>query len=272
MGRSTERIEFTGSEGARLAGVIEAPGEGHGGGLVLAHCFTCSKDLPTIVKLARGLVAAGHTVLRFDFTGLGDSGGDFAHTTLSTDVGDVACAAAALSDHGVEPVGAVGHSFGGLAVLLAAHRLHTVRAVAVVNAPCGTGHLRGLLAGAEDRIRAEGSADVRLAGRPVAISAAFLDDLDAHDTQRRVAELGRPLLVVHAVEDAEIEVGEGERLFAAARQPKSFVTLSGADHLLTGRAAARAAGVIADFFRAGPGGVGDDRAGRGGVGGNTDGR
>ncbi|MBW3602037.1 MAG: alpha/beta fold hydrolase, partial [Actinobacteria bacterium] len=178
MGRSTERIEFTGSGGGSLSAVIDAPGDGDGRGLVLAHCFTCSKDLPTMVTLARGLVAAGHTVLRFDFTGLGDSEGDFADTTLSTDVDDVARAVAALSDRGVEPVGAVGHSFGGLAVLLATHRLPTVRAVAVVNTPCGTGHLRGVLADAEDRIRAEGRADVRLGGRPVTIGAALLDDLD----------------------------------------------------------------------------------------------
>ncbi len=266
MGRRTERIEFAGSGDASLSGVIEGPGEGDGPGLVLAHCFTCSKDLPTMVKLARGLVAAGYTLLRFDFTGLGDSDGDFADTTLSTDVDDVAGAVSALSDRGVEPVAAVGHSFGGLAVLLAAHRMPKVRAVAVVNTPCGTGHLRGVLADAEDRIRAEGRADVQLAGRSITISAALLDDLDDHDVQRRIADLGRPLLVVHAVDDAEIDVAEGERLFAAARQPKSFVALSGADHLLTPRgAAAGAARAIADFLdREGHGGVGGDREGDGG--------
>lgn len=206
--------------------------------MLLAHCFTCSKDPHTVTRVAHALAAGGYAALRFDFTGLGESGGDFAATTVSHDVRDLVRAATVLIERGYGPCAMVGHSLGGAAVLLAARRLRTVRSVAVVGAPSSPGHVRGLLASDEERIRADGSALVDIGGRPFPIALSFLDDLDTHDQRAAVAELGRPLLVVHAVDDEVVPVSEGEETFRAAMQPKGFVPLLGADHLVTSRAAA----------------------------------
>ena len=248
MAVATERIEFTGSAGARLAGVLHAPAQASAS-ILLAHCFTCSKDLHTSIRLAEGLAEAGFAVLRFDFTGIGESGGEFDEKTLSTNVGDLTRAATALIERGAGPCGLLGHSLGGAAALLAAHRLKTVRSVVVLGAPASPAHVTGLFVEAETEIRARGEAVVEIAGRPFPISLEFLDDLEVHEAERRTAALGRPLLVVHAVDDEVVPVAEGERVFAAARQPKGFEPVLGADHLLTDRAkAAEVAGLVAGWF------------------------
>lgn len=240
-----ERITFAGSTGAQLSGILHVPDGDARGSVLLAHCFTCSKDLHTVTRLARALADGGYAALRFDFTGLGESGGDFAATTVSHDVRDVVRAATALIERGYGPCALVGHSLGGAAALLAAHRLRTVRSVAVVGTPSTPGHVRALLAADEARIRAEGSAQVDIGGRPFPVAASFLDDLDTHDQRAAVADLGRPLLVVHAVDDEIVPVAEGERTFAAAAQPKGFMPLLHADHLVSSRAAADTlAGVV----------------------------
>lgn len=231
----TEPVDFPGSTGARLQGVLHTPEDGVRGSVLLAHCFTCSKDVHTMTRLARGLADAGYTVLRFDFTGLGDSEGDFGATSISHDVGDVVAAATALLERSDGPCGLLGHSLGGTAVLLAAERLPAIGSLVVLNAPATAAHLRGLLAEHEPRIREQGCATVSIGGRPFPIGADFLDDLAAHDDLDHVSALGRPLLVVHAVDDRVVAVSEGEQLFAAARQPKGFAPLLGADHLLTRR-------------------------------------
>lgn len=233
-----EALEFVGAAGAKLTGILHTPAGTPVGSVLLAHCFTCSKDLHTMTRLARALADGGYAVLRFDFTGLGDSGGEFAATTVATNVGDLTRAAVTLIERGHGPCAMVGHSLGGAATLLAAHRLKTVRSVVVIGAPGSPGHVRHLLAGSEDEIRQQGIAHVAIGGRTFPISAAFLDDLERHDQQRRIAELGVPLLVVHAVDDEVVPVEEGERIFAVARQPKGFMPVLGADHLLTDRSAA----------------------------------
>lgn len=244
-----ERIDFVGSAGNRLTGDLHVPEAEARGSILMAHCFTCSKDLRVMTRLARGLADAGHAVLRFDFTGLGASGGEFRETTVSTQVGDLTRAAVALIERGFGPCGLLGHSLGGAASLLAAHKLKTVRSVAVLGAPSTPEQVRKLFPDAVPEILREGEACVLIAGRPFPISGAFLADLERHDAERRVAELGRPLLVVHAVEDEVVDVGEGERIFAAARQPKAFVPLLDADHLLTERRSAdEALGVLLDWF------------------------
>lgn len=237
-GGGMDQITFAGSTGAQLSGVLHVPEGVARGSVLLAHCFTCSKDLHTVSRVARALAAGGYAALRFDFTGLGESGGDFATTTVSHDVRDIVRAATVLIERGYGPCAMVGHSLGGAAVLLAARRLRTVRSVAVVGAPSSPGHVRGLFTDDEARIRAEGFALVDIGGRPFPVAASFLDDLDTHDQRAAVADLGRPLLVVHAVEDETVPVSEGEQTFAAATQPKAFVPLLGADHLVTSRAAA----------------------------------
>lgn len=202
-----------------------------------------------MTRLANGLAEAGYGVLRFDFTGIGESGGEFVETTVSTRVDDVNRAARALIERGYGPCGLVGHSLGGASALLAVGRLHTVRSVAVVGAPSEPGHVRHLFADSRDTIRREGEAVVEIAGRPFPISVEFLDELEEHRTLDHITNLGRPLLVVHAVDDKVVEVGEGEAIFAAARQPKGFVPLLGTDHLLTSRAAAdELVRVLVDWF------------------------
>lgn len=245
----TEPWSFVGAAGAQLSGVLHRPEGEPAGSVLLAHCFTCSKDLHTMSRLARALARRGYAVLRFDFTGLGESGGVFSATTVTTQVGDLTRAAATRIEQEFGPCALVGHSLGGAASLLAAHRLKTVRSVAVIGAPASPGHVRRLLTGAEERIRRDGEAVVSIGGRSFPISAAFLADLAVHDESGAVAALGRPLLVVHSLADEVVPVSEGERLFAVARQPKAFWPLVGADHLLTNRAAAdHAASVVADWL------------------------
>lgn len=233
----TEKVSFPGSSGAALAGVLHLP-ERPVGSVLLAHCFTCSKDLHTLTRLARGLCAAGYAVLRFDFTGIGDSGGSFADKTVSRNVGDLVAAARLLIERGLGPCAMVGHSLGGAATLLAARQLHTVRSVVVVGAPSSPAHVRGLLAGSEDEIRRSGVAEVNIGGRPFPISAAFLGDLERHEQGTHVAQLGRPLLVLHAPDDEVVPLSEAEANFAAAGQPKAFWPLLDTDHLVSDRAAA----------------------------------
>jgi putative redox protein len=233
-----EPVTFTGAAGAPLSGMLHLPGDDPVGSVLLAHCFTCSKDLHTMTRLANSLCEAGYAVLRFDFTGLGDSGGEFSATTVATNVSDLARAAMTLIERGYGPFALVGHSLGGSAGLLAAHRLKTVRSVVVIGAPASPSHVRGLLTGEEAEIRASGVATVTIEGRPFPVSAEFLDDLARHDEAASVADLARPLLVIHALDDEVVPISEGERIFAVARQPKGFVPVVGADHLLVDRDAA----------------------------------
>lgn len=245
----TESLTFTGATGAQLAGVVHRPDAAPRGSVVLSHCFTCSKDLQISTRLARDLAAAGYVVLRFDFTGIGESEGDFADKTVTNNVRDLVAAAAALIRRGYGPCAMVGHSLGGAAVLLAAQRTKTVRSVVVVGAPASPRHVERLIADARPEIREQGTAMVAIGGRAFPISTAFLDDLATHDQAGQVAALDRPLLVVHAVDDEVVEIAEGERIFAAAAQPKGFMPLLGSDHLVTNRAAAqRLAAVIVDWL------------------------
>lgn len=237
---STERVTFPGSTGARLAGVLHRPDGDARGSVLLAHCFTCSKDVHTMTRLSNGLAEAGYAVLRFDFTGIGESGGDFSGKTVSHNVRDIVAAARTLIERGFGPCALLGHSLGGAATLLAARRLKAVRTVAVIGAPASPDHVRHLLVDHEEAIRREGEAVVEIAGRPFPVSLEFLEDLERHDEGGEVARLGRPLLVVHAVDDRTVSIDEGERIFATAEHPKAFVSLPDADHLLTSRSSAEA--------------------------------
>lgn len=191
-----------------------------------------------MTRLARGLSDAGYAVLRFDFTGLGQSGGEFSATTVSHDVRDLTAAATALLSRGYGPCGLLGHSLGGAASLLAARRLKTVRSVVVLGAPASPDHVRRLFVDHEERIERDGEVTVAISGRSFPIAAAFLEDLGRHDQAGDIAALDRPLLVIHAVEDEVVEIAQGERIFASAQQPKGFHPLLRGDHLLTDRAAA----------------------------------
>ncbi len=248
---STERIRFQGTNNAELSARLDLPPSGRAEAFALfAHCFTCSKDLKAAVHLSRALTQAGVGVLRFDFTGLGESEGDFADTTFSSNVGDLVAAARHMEAQAMPPAILVGHSLGGAAVLCAAAEMPAVRAVVTIGAPGEVAHVRHLLQDAEEEIRARGEARVVLAGRAFTIRKEFLDDLDAANLERHIANLRRALLVLHAPTDNIVGIDNAARIYTAAKHPKSFVSLHEADHLLTEERHARYAGdVIAAWVR-----------------------
>jgi fermentation-respiration switch protein FrsA (DUF1100 family) len=229
----TIKVSFPGSQGATLTGLLDHPDEGADvrACAIFAHCFTCSKDLRVVRGVGRELAGEGVAVLRFDFTGLGHSEGDFAETTFSTNAGDLEAAGAWLEANYEAPKLLIGHSLGGAAVLLAAGDMDSVEAVATIGAPCDPTHVRHLLSGAE--FDDEDRAEVILAGRAFTISRAFLEDLDGHNMQRRIAELDKPLLIFHSPVDTVVGIENAERIYTAAKHPKSFVSLHEADHLVT---------------------------------------
>lgn len=228
-----ESITFRGWHGAALAGVLHRA-ENPKGGLLLAHCFTCSKNLAVNTRLANGLAEAGYHVLRFDFTGIGESGGEFERSTFVANVGDLVAASQWLIDHKLGPCAMVGHSLGGAATLIAASKVRPVRAVAVIGAPSRADHIKRLIdPEAQSRASIEGHVFTVIAGRTFPVSQQLLDDLDRYDHEHAIAGLGKPILVLHSPEDEIVPVSEGERIFAKAAQPKAFEPLLGADHLLT---------------------------------------
>jgi putative redox protein len=240
------RAAFPGSSGGELAARLELPGGPVRAFALFAHCFTCTKDVLAARRIAGGLADAGVAVLRFDFTGLGSSEGDFANTDFSSNVEDLVCAAGWLRDNHAAPVILIGHSLGGAAVLAAAGRIPEAKAVVTIGAPADAAHVLHQLGGSLDRIRSEGEAEVRLAGRPFRIRRSFVEDAEAQRLEESIRTLGRALLVMHAPRDETVGIDNASRIFAAARHPRSFVSLDGADHLLSHpRDASWAAGVIA---------------------------
>lgn len=243
---SSERVEFPGSHGVMLAGRLDRPQAPPRGWALFAHCFTCSKDSKAAVHISRALVEAGFGVLRFDFTGLGGSGGDFANTDFSSNVDDLVAAADWLrAEHGV-PALLVGHSLGGAAVLAAAGRIADAVAVATIGAPFDPAHVTRQFGAQLAAIEADGEAQVSLGGREFTVKRAFLQDVHSQRQAERIRALRRPLMVLHAPGDTVVPIDNASAIFQAALHPKSFVSLDDADHLLARPADARfAAGVIA---------------------------
>lgn len=241
-----QRVTFPSPAGVTLAGLLDTPDQPPRAWALFAHCFTCSKDSKAAAFIARALAEAGFGVLRFDFTGLGGSGGDFGNTHFSGNVDDLVAAADWLrAQHGV-PALLIGHSLGGAAVLAAAQHIPDSVAVATVGAPFEPAHVTHQLGDRLAEIHAKGEAAVTLAGREFTVKQAFVDDLAAQPQTERIRGLQRPLLVLHAPDDATVGVDNARQIFDAARHPKSFVALDGADHLLNRASDARfAAGVIA---------------------------
>lgn len=232
----SRKIEFRGSQGMPLAARLELP-EGEPRAYALfAHCFTCGKDVVAAARISRALAELGIAVLRFDFTGLGGSGGDFGNTGFSSNVEDLWRAGEYLRTNFAPASILVGHSLGGAAVLAAAHRMPEVRAVVTIAAPAEPGHVLGLLDGSRDKIERHGEADVVLAGRKFRIRKEFLDDILAQRQAERIAKLDAALLVLHSPGDELVGIDNARRIFDTARHPKSYVALDGADHLLTRRA------------------------------------
>ncbi len=211
---------------------------------LFAHCFTCTKNLRAVGVIDQALTARGIAVLRFDFTGLGESEGDFADTNFSSNLEDLVAAAAYLAERVAPPHLMIGHSLGGAAVMRAAPALPSVRALATIAAPAAPDHVVRHLRDDLATIERRGEATVLLAGRPFQITRQFLDDLDRHDMEEAIADLRRPLLILHAPLDDLVGIDNAAEIFAAARHPKSFVALDGADHLLSDPADAAFAGEV----------------------------
>ncbi|MCS3613339.1 bifunctional alpha/beta hydrolase/OsmC family protein [Salinibacter ruber] len=240
-----EKIRFENADGNALAARLDRPdGESPCAFALFAHCFTCSKDLRAAGAISRALTRHGIAVLRFDFTGLGESEGEFADTNFSSNVEDLIAAADYLSEHYEAPRILVGHSLGGAAVLQAAQRLDSAQAVSTIGAPYDPEHVTQHLQDAVEDIEEKGEARVQLAGRTFTIRKQFLDDLAATKMETTIRTLGRALLIFHSPVDQTVGANNAAKIFQAAKHPKSFVSLDDADHLLTDRSDAEYLGVV----------------------------
>jgi uncharacterized OsmC-like protein/fermentation-respiration switch protein FrsA (DUF1100 family) len=243
----TERFQFTGEGGHQLAATLDTPDGAIHAYALFAHCFTCGKDVLAAKRIAVALAARGIAVLRFDFTGLGSSEGDFANSTFSSNVADLVRAANHLRETRKAPAILIGHSLGGAAILAAAGQIPDARAVVTIAAPSDPAHVTHLFEDRIEDIRTQGKVEVQLAGRPFHITREFLDDIAEHNLMAHVAKLHKALLVMHSPTDDTVGIDNATAIFVAAKHPKSFVSLSGADHLLSGR---RDAAYVADVIAA----------------------
>lgn len=231
---SITKLSFENADGEELAARLDLPVDGAPVAYALfAHCFTCSKNLQAVGHISRALTQRGIAVLRFDFTGIGESEGDFSETNFSSNVADLLVAARFLEAHYEAPSILIGHSLGGAAVLQAAVQLDSVVAVATIGAPYDPAHLKHLFDEAAGEIQQKGKATVRLGGRPFTIKKQFLDDLETHRVEELIGSLNRALLIFHSPIDQTVGIDNAALIYQAARHPKSFISLDQADHLLT---------------------------------------
>jgi putative redox protein len=233
MSVSTEAVAFDNGRGDRLAARLERPATDVRGFALFAPCFTCGKDHLATVRISRRLAELGIAALRLDFTGLGESGGEFGRAGFSDHVEDLVAAAEFMGSRAEAPSLLVGHSLGGAAVIAAASRIASAKAVVTIGAPFDVEHVLQHFGPALSEIETEGQAEVILAGREFEVSQEFIAETRGHDQAARLAELDRALLVMHAPTDAVVGIDNAGEIFQAARHPKSFVSLDGADHLLS---------------------------------------
>jgi putative redox protein len=242
-----ERFQFQGEGGVQLAAALDLPEYAPLAYALFAHCFSCGKDVLAAKRIAVALAARGIAVLRFDFTGLGSSEGDFANSSFSSNVADLVRAADHLRNVSNAPAILIGHSLGGAAILACAGRIPEAKAVVTIAAPSDPAHVTGLFKDRIEDIRKHGKVEVSLAGRPFQIRREFLDDIAEHNLMDNVANLRKALLIMHAPTDNVVGIENATRIFVAAKHPKSFVSLAGADHLLSDR---RDAAYVADIIAA----------------------
>ena len=228
-----EKLSFENREGEKLAALLERPSIRPAAYALFAHCFTCSKDIAAASRISRALAAHGIAVLRFDFTGLGNSEGDFANTNFSSNISDLVCAADHLRSTFEAPSLLVGHSLGGAAVLAAAGQIEEAKAVVTIGAPADPGHVSHLFESSRSEIEAKGSAVVNLAGRQFEIKKQFLEDIAAQSLEDRIKKLRKALLIFHSPVDEIVGIDNASAIFQAALHPKSFISLDKADHLLS---------------------------------------
>ncbi len=240
-----QKFFFEGAEGSRLSARLDTPENGKPAAhAVFAHCFTCTKNFKAAANISQALTRQGIAVFRFDFTGLGESEGDFADTNFSSNVEDLIAAADYLKAKDSAPKILIGHSLGGAAALQAAVRIPTVTAVVTIGAPSSPAHLTRHLVSIKDRIEKEGEANVVIEGRNFRIKRQFLEDLKQTRMEETIRALDRALLVLHSPMDEIVGIENAGKIFAAARHPKSFVSLDRADHLLSDRKDSNYAGNV----------------------------
>ncbi|MDR4652814.1 MAG: bifunctional alpha/beta hydrolase/OsmC family protein [Nitrosomonas sp.] len=227
------QVLFYNKQNESLSGLLELPNARIDCYAIFAHCFTCSKDGIAATYISRALAENGVAVLRFDFTGLGNSAGDFPNTNFSSNLDDLFAAAEFLQENYAAPQILIGHSLGGSAVLAVAKQIESVRAVVTINSPATAEHVKHLFDDAHNEILNNQSAKVSLGGRSFTIQKQFIEDLDRHNTLDHIKELGKALLVFHSPVDQIVSIDEATRIYVAAKHPKSFITLDQADHLLS---------------------------------------
>ena len=233
----SKKIQFTNQAGETLSARLDLPVNQHPHTYVLfAHCFTCNKNLTAVRNISRALTIEGFAVFRFDFTGLGESEGEFADTNFSSNVQDLIEAAEMLAQKYKAPAILVGHSLGGTAVIKAAAALDFVKAVATIGSPFSPTHVSHLFAKNIETIEEEGLAEVNIGGRPFTVKKQFLEDIKEKSLANTLRNLRKPILIMHSPQDRTVEVENAAKIYDAAFHPKSFVTLDGADHLLTNKA------------------------------------
>jgi putative redox protein len=229
----SSKINFKNKQGEVLSGRLDLPADQHPHNFaIFAHCFTCTKDFSAIRNISKALASEGFGVLRFDFTGLGDSDGNFSNTNFSSNVEDLSCAADFLATEYKAPSLMVGHSLGGAAVIFAAKKIDSIHAVATIGAPSNPVHVQKQLGKNLEKIQMEGEAVVTLAGRNFTFKKQFIDDLESCSCTEAAKDLNKALLIMHSPQDATVSIKNAEEIYQAAHHPKSFVTLDGSEHLL----------------------------------------
>ena len=240
-----QKVIFENKEGQSLVGRLELPANQHPHNFaIFAHCFTCNKNLTAVRNIGKALTSNGFVVLRFDFTGLGESEGDFGDTNFSGNVEDLIAAADYLNDNYSAPTLFIGHSLGGAAAIYAAAQVNSIKAVATIGAPSNPKHVQNLLQSSIAEIKKNGKAIVNLSGRDFTIKKQFLDDLEHKTLSETVKNLRKPILIMHSPQDNTVGIKNAEEIYRAAHHPKSFISLDGADHLLMDKKDSNYAGEV----------------------------
>lgn len=232
MPTTRKKIGFIGSDGITLSGLLELPTAQPIATILFAHCFTCGKDIAAASRISRALAANGFAVMRFDFTGLGGSDGDFSNTNFSSNIDDLIAAATYLKETLLAPAILIGHSLGGTAVLRAAHQIPECKGVVTIGSPADADHIVKQFSGDLDKINSDGEAVVSLAGRDFKIKKQFLDDVEKHPNCD-IGSLKKALLIFHSPTDTTVSIKQAEKIYQRAKHPKSFISLDNADHLLS---------------------------------------
>lgn len=228
----SEKITFKGAFNDDLSAKLDWPEDGLRSWVLFAHGFSIGKDLKPVRTISKTLVENGYGMMRFDFTGLGESGGNFEDTNFTSNCEDIRKAAEYLREHHYAPCVLIGHSFGGTAALKVADEIPSCKAVATIGSPCDTQHIVHQFGDKLEEIHEEGEAKVLLAGRPFVIKEQFLTDVANQNIAEQISELGRALMIFHSPQDRVVSIENASHIYASAKHPKSFVSLDGADHLL----------------------------------------